>query len=206
MINLKNAAFTLDYLNGCGGDIAKKLAEALGLPFFGPDAQITQAAVVGNIDERLMRKYAEKQVRAVYDLAAEDYGHIKMPAAGVFSAAKSQAVLDLARGGSCVFAGGHASSVYADSTDAVRIFIHAKPEKWIHELASTGLYGKLTLEQLVKEDERRRSYYRSINKSWGMAEFYSLVIDVTDIDEAEAAKSIYDFFFQPDGDMQKESA
>jgi cytidylate kinase len=188
MTELRIAVIAVDGYRGSGSDdVARALAERLGLPCYGTDEQLGEAARISGIALRLLKKYAERNMYAAYDLAAEDYDKIKLPPALALIRAKNSAVLSLARLGPCVFAGGHASAALSGVRGAVRIFVRA-------DIGSRANAEGCAARDVERADKKRRAYYRQIDRAWGTPAFYSLEADASGIGAADVSERIAEYF------------
>lgn len=174
----------VDGYHGSGvEDAARTLAERLKLPCYGLDAQLEEASRLSGIERRVLEKYAERNMYAAYDLSAEDCDKLRLPSASRLIRAKLFAAVNLARGGSCVFSGGHASVALPLEQSAIRIFISA-------DNAERAAVLGITERELARSDKRLRSYYRQFNRDWGAPSFYAFTIDADALDVGDVSAQI----------------
>jgi hypothetical protein len=189
----KNPVITVDGYPGSGfEEAARALAKRLGLPCYGRDEQLDEASRLSGIERRVLEKYAERNMYAAYDLDAEDYDKLRLPSTTRLVRAKLMAVVSLARGGPCVFAGGHASVALPPEYGAVRLFIGA---------AGAGRAKALGCaeRELARADKKLRSYYRQFNRAWGTPPFYALEADAGELGGDGAAERIAGLFAKEEG-------
>ncbi|MDR1329859.1 MAG: cytidylate kinase-like family protein [Oscillospiraceae bacterium] len=184
----RNPVIAVDGYPGSGSEeAARALAERLGLPCYGRDEQLDEASRLSGIERRVLDKYAERNMYAAYDLAAEDCDKLRLPSAIRLVRAKLLAIVSLARGGPCVFAGGHASVALPPEYGAVRIFVCADGAGRAKTLGSTE-------RELARADKRLQSYYRQFNRAWGAPPFYDLDADAAYLGGEDAMARIAELF------------
>lgn len=186
----------IDEQYGSGGEeIGKAVAVNLDIPCYGLKELTAEAAKISGIELRLLEKYAERKVQIAYDFNAEDYDKIMMPPAENFIAAMGKATRFFADAGPCVLVNSHASILYAECGDVLKIFVHANEKQRGKSIQRLTQQGAAT-DSLQLIDKQRRAYYRSIGKKWGEASSYHLAIDTTDTSVETTAMSVLGFLHE----------
>lgn len=195
MYHNKITVVAIDEQYGSGGAaIGSAIAENMGVPCYGPMEITQKASEISGIEVRLLRKYLEKKVRGAYDFGADEYDRVKLPPAGDFVKAMDKATQALAESGSCVLVNSHASLLYTDRDDILKIFVHAGDKQRAREVPERDqLDDGAAMELLKRIDRQRQSYYHALSKKWGDATAYHLAVNTSGMTSAEAAGRILDF-------------
>ena len=194
---------TIGREHGSGGhDVARLLGEELGLPVYAKEI-VDEAAATSQFSKEILRNYDEKRVSAFF-MPVSHFGgmdggfQLNMQVA----AAQFDAVRSLARDDQGIFVGRCADYVLRGRPDLLRVFITAPLAYRIQTIMDRKQISEEQAKKLVREvDKDRSSYYRYYtDQVWGEAGNYDLVIDVSKVGHAGAAKVIKCYL---DG-MQKE--
>ena len=169
---------------GSGGrEIGKKVAEALGIPYYDKEL-LAVAAEESGLSHEFLQSYDEKPTNSfLYSLVMGQH-HLTpgMPGNTVEQmAAKAQreAVLSVADKGSCVIVGRCADYILRDQPGLIRLFFVADNDWRIKYIMGRGEGAdeKEAEAILKKMDKSRASYYSfHTDRKWGAAESYDLCI------------------------------
>ncbi len=171
---------------GSGGrEVGKKVAQALGVPYYDKEL-LAVAAKESGLSHQFLQNYDEKPTNSfLYSLVMGQQNLL----AGVQGtsveqmAAKAQrdAVLSVAEKGSCVIVGRCADYILRSKPGLVRVFICAD---WTwrvdHVCRRDGVSAKEAEEKMRKMDKTRASYYSfHTDRDWGAAATYDLSVNTS---------------------------
>lgn len=190
-----NTYITITRQYGSGGkEIANLVAKKLGINCY--DRKIVHLAAEkfadtsGTIDETLMQDL----IQTSYNLPGTlgDYAMESIPYYNNMFKEQSKAILRLAQQGSGVFLGRCSDYILKDYPNTFSFFIYADDD--FRQNRAKDHYGNNTLEQLDKEDKNRKRYYAYYTgQTWGEAQNYDLMINVSNIPLEKAADLIIEY-------------
>lgn len=182
----KKTIITISRQFGSGGrEVGKKLAEALGIPFYDKEL-IEMAAKESGIDEELFEDEEYRTSRGFYLLGAIGFT-LGSPITSISEMSlndrlflvQSETIENIAEKGPCVIVGRCADYVLEEKHSTINIFIHAsmkdRKERAIHsyEVDERNIEASIT-----KIDKRRANYYNYYtDRKWGAAENYDIVLN-----------------------------
>lgn len=169
---------------GSGGrEIGKKVAQALGIPYYDKEL-LAVAAKESGLSHEFLKNYDEKPTNSfLYSLVMGQQNLLSGVQGATVEqlAAKAQrdAVLSVAEKGSCVIVGRCADYILRDKEGLVRVFICAEHDARIQRVCHRdGVSEKEAEEKLRRLDKARASYYSfHTDRKWGAAESYDLCIN-----------------------------
>lgn len=169
-----------EYCTG-GRQIAQRVAEQLGIPFYDKEL-ITLAAKESGLSEEAIAASEKRRTGSLlyglYTMGAD------LPLSDQVYIIQSRVIQSLAEKGPCVIVGRCADYVLRERPGVLSLFLHAPME---HRKQLGLQAGDLpddaearALDALIeKEDKRRASYYNYYTEyRWGAAEHYDLCLDV----------------------------
>ena len=169
---------------GSGGrEIGKKVAQALGIPYY--DKELLKVAAeksglshefLSNYDEKPTNSFLYSLVMGQQRLAPGMPGHtVEQLAAN----AQRDAILSVADKGSCVIVGRCADYILRDQPGLVRVFICADDDSRVARICQRdGLDEKEAREKMRKMDKARAAYYAfHADREWSAADSYDLCIN-----------------------------
>lgn len=182
----KKTIITISRQFGSGGrEVGKKLAEALGIPFYDKEL-IEMAAKESGIDEELFEDEEYRTSRGFYLLGAIGFT-LGSPITSISEMSlndrlflvQSETIENLAEKGPCVIVGRCADYVLQEKYDTINVFIHAnmkdRRERAIH---SYEVDERNIEASMAKIDKRRANYYNYYtDRKWGAAENYDVVLN-----------------------------
>lgn len=179
-----NKIITISRQYGSGGrEIGKKLAEAMGIPFYDKEI-IKQAAKDTGFAEVAFEKAEDKANNSLlYSIAMgmnaygnQELGFSSLSLDDRIFLAQSNVIRKVAKEGPCVIVGRCADYILRENPNAVHLFIWADIEARVER--ATSLYGlpqDKAAENIRKMDKRRANYYSyHANEKWGKVEHYHL--------------------------------
>ena len=154
---------------GSGGlNITRKLADALGLPYYDRDL-LRKASEVSGIHERLFGAADERiGLREMLSAAEKVYtGEILPPDSDDYISTRNlfsfqaKIIKELAETESCIILGRCANYLLEDRPNVLRVFIHAPLEARLARVASYSLaWSQHEVALYIRvEDKRRAAYY-----------------------------------------------
>ena len=169
---------------GSGGrETGKKVAQALGIPYYDKEL-LAIAAKESGLSHQFLQDYDEKPTNSfLYSLVMGQH-HLStgMPGSTVeqmAANAQREAVLSVAEKGSCVIVGRCADYILRDKPGLIRVFISADYENRIQRICHRdGVTEKEAEENMRKMDKARASYYSfHTDRKWNDASNYDLCIN-----------------------------
>ncbi|WP_295859944.1 AAA family ATPase [uncultured Oscillibacter sp.] len=173
---------------GSGGlNITRKLADALGLPYYDRDL-LRKASEVSGIHERLFGAADERiGLREMLSAAEKVYtGEILPPDSDDYISTRNlfsfqaKIIKELAETESCIILGRCANYLLEDRPNVLRVFIHAPLEARLARVASYSLaWSQHEVARYIRvEDKRRAAYYHYYTgEEWRDAAGYDLSLD-----------------------------
>lgn len=177
-----NTIITISRQYGSGGrEIAKKLAEALSLPFY--DNEIIQKAAQKSGYSKEMFEQADLKPTGSFlytmSMFSANAVGFELPLSDKIFLVQSDIIKEVAEQGGCVIVGRCADYVLRDNKNVVNIYIHSDLDTRIERAIS--LYNfphDKAKEVIVKNDKRRATYYNYYsNLKWGNAGNYDMSIN-----------------------------
>ena len=189
---------------GSGGrEIGKKVAQALGIPYYDKEL-LKVAAEKSGLSHEFLSNYDEKPTNSfLYSLVMGQQNVLSgmrgTTVEQLASQAQRDAVLSVAEQGSCVIVGRCADYILRDREDVLNVFIHAPIPYRADRVVR--LYGESDLspeKRLEEKDKRRRAYYKHYaNRDWGMSQNYHLSLDSSLVGVERCAQLILDVARNP---------
>lgn len=195
------AIITVGREYGSGGhDIARLLADRLGVPFFDKEI-ITLAARQSGICEELFHNYDEKNVPSyLFSLAGSAADG--SPAAGAelplnhrIFMAQFEAITRVAMQGPCVIVGRCGNYVLKGLPQVVNVFVYGDLEARIRRIMQVeSLAYDQAKERVRKVDKQRQSYYNFFaDGNWGHRSNYHMMINSSGVAHEAVAEAILTF-------------
>ena len=177
---------TISRQYGSGGRfIGRKLAEALGIPFYDKEL-ITMAAEESGMSKELFEKADEKAGSSLlYTLSMTSYllhgmaGVPDLPLNDKVFLIQSEMIRKVADKGPCVIVGRCADYVLREKENCLNVYIYSDLDDRVARATTYyGLSPERAREQMQKMDKKRASYYNFYtNLKWGRAENYDLSLN-----------------------------
>lgn len=169
---------------GSGGrEIGKRVAQALGVPYYDKEL-LKVAAEKSGLSHEFLTNYDEKPTNSfLYSLVMGQQNVLSgmrgSTVEQLASQAQRDAVLSVAEQGSCVIVGRCADYILRDKPGLVRVFICADDEARVERICQRdGLAEKEAREKMKKMDKARSAYYAfHADREWGAADSYDLCIN-----------------------------
>ena len=178
---------TVDREFGSGGhEVAKRLAERLGIPFYDEEI-IARAAASTGYQEEYIRDNDEKAPELSFSNMFSGFDTFQTSPFAKIQEEEVNIIRELASEGSCVIVGRAADYILAEERH-VSIFLFAPFEErvrrklQIHNSAEPeNLVDVPTVEKAVKQiDKQRRRYYEFYtDNKWGGRDEYDLLINTS---------------------------
>ena len=178
---------TIDREFGSGGhEVAKRLAERLGVPFYDEEIIARTAASTG-YHEEYIRDNDEKAPELSFGSVFSAMDNFQTSPFTKIQEEEFNIIREIASEGSCVIVGRAADYILAEERH-VSIFLFAPFEErvrrklQIHNTAEPeNLYDVATVEKAVKHiDKQRRRYYEFYtDNKWGGRDVYDLLINTS---------------------------
>lgn len=165
-----------------GKEIGRLVAKELGIPYYYKEMVAVAAKESGLSEKYLNQINARDDEGAMRDL------YLGSKPAEYAIKAQKQAILEIAKHGSCVIVGRAADYVLRGKKDLVRVFISAPEEYRVKKLKE--MYGDGPAEakkSIRRSDKNRAAYYNTVSGlEWGARENYDICIDSSIGNEATA--------------------
>jgi len=168
---------------GSGGrEIGKKVAEALGVPYYDKEL-LAVAAQESGLSHEFLKSYDEKPTNSFLYSLVMGQQNLLVGARGttveqLAAQAQRDAVLSVAEKGSCVIVGRCADYILRDKPGLVRVFITADHDSRVRRICQRdGVSEKEAEEKIRKMDKARSSYYNfHTDRKWSDAANYDLCV------------------------------
>lgn len=183
---------------GSGGyELAQKLAEYLGVHFYGNDELIPLEAAESGLSEDFIRKHEHNMSHAVvYDFMTAGYAvNMELSPLEQLFAAQTRVIRRIAqRNESCVLVGRCSDYILYNDPNSFRIFIHAPTDYRVARVAeSMGLSEKQAAADLATTDaSRARHYEHFTGRAWGDTKYYNLAVDTRAFGDEKSLELIED--------------
>ena len=163
----QNKIITISRQYGSGGRIiGKKLAEALGIPFYDNEL-ITMAAEKTGLSVECFKDAEKTSVGNLFfslTSLTPSIDSVGLPLNEKIFLVQSQVIKEVAEEGPCVIVGRSANYVLSENPNCINIFLQAD-------------------SMVIKTDKRRANYYNYFTGGkWGKAENYDLILNTSRMD------------------------
>lgn len=181
---MDNLYITIGRQFGSGGrETGKKVAEALGIPYYDKELLVVAAKESG-LSHQFLTEYDEKPNNSfLYSLVMGQQNVLSgmrgTTVEQLASQAQRDAVLSVAEKGSCVIVGRCADYILRDQPGLVRVFICADDDSRVARICQRdGLDEKEAREKMRKMEKARAAYYAfHADREWSAADSYDLCIN-----------------------------
>lgn len=167
-----------EYASG-GSEIAKLVADKLGIPLYNKELITMAAKKSGLTEEAIAASENQRSGSLIYSLYM--MGNT-MPLADQVYILQSNVIKELAAKGSCVILGRCGDYVLRDRANVLRTFVYAPVAQRVRIAKSRpdakDMADRLWETQLAKHDRARASYYNYYTENrWGEAKNYDLCLN-----------------------------
>ena len=183
---------------GSGGyELAQKLADHLGVHFYGNDELIPLEAEESGLSEEFIRKHEHNMSHAVvYDFMNAGYAvNMELSPLETLFAAQTRVIRRIAqKNESCVLVGRCSDYILYNDPNSFRIFIHAPTDYRVARVASNmRIPTKQAAADLATTDaSRARHYEHFTGHPWGDTKYYNLAVDTRSFGDDKALELIED--------------
>lgn len=163
-----------------GGEIGKKLADAIGYEFYNKEI-ILRAAYEHNIDVESMEKWDEK-VPANFGFAQSLFDFYNKPLNEKLFEAQSKVIKEIGEKGNCVILGRNANWILKEFDNTLHVFVNGDPywrmERMKIQMPNDSL-SKIS-DKLRSVDKTRRKYCAYYtNTEFGNASYYDICLNTS---------------------------
>ncbi len=183
---------------GSGGyELAKKLADYLGVRFYGNDELIPLEAEESGLPESFIQKHEHNMAHAVvYDFMTAGYAvNMELSPLEQLFAAQTRVIRRIAqKPESCVLVGRCSDYILYNDPNSFRIFIHAPTDYRVRKISeSMGISEKQAAADLATTDaSRSRHYEHFTGHPWGDTKYYNLAVDTKAFGDEKSLELIED--------------
>ena len=184
---------------GSGGrTIGRKVAEALGIPFYDKEL-VDQIALESGFAPQFVEEHGEHapgKSRLAYAFAPQGVPGVMngLSTADFLWNIQCNVILQIADKGPCVIVGRNADYILKDRQDSLHVYIHADMDRRADRIVR--LYGeseKSPEVRLQEKDKRRRlNYQHYTGREWGQAQNYDICLNSGTLGVDECVKIILD--------------
>ena len=184
---------------GSGGrTIGRKVAEALGIPFYDKEL-VDQIALESGFAPQFVEEHGEhapSKSLFAYAFAPQGVPGVMngLSTADFLWNIQCSVILQIADKGPCVIVGRNADYILKDRQDSLHVYIHADMDRRADRIVR--LYGeseKSPEARLQEKDKRRRlTYQHYTGREWGQAQNYDLCLNSGTLGIDECVKIIVD--------------
>ena len=200
---LDNTIITIGRQFGSGGyEIAKKVSEILGIPYYDKEL-IAHAAKQSGLSESLFEGLDEKPTNSfLYSLVmglqlgnSSYYRYGDITDIDNIFRIQSHAIKEIADKGPCVLVGRCADYILRDKENLVKVFVHAGMDFRTKRIMERhDMKEKAAMDYITKTDKRRASFYNFYtNGVWGSVDNYNLSIDTEKLGIDKSAELIVNY-------------
>lgn len=178
---------TISRQYGSGGRIVgKKLADALGVPFYDNELINLAAEKTGLSKECFKEAENTSAGNLLFSITslASGMDSCGLPLSEKIFLVQSQVIKEVAEEGSCVIVGRSANYVLSENPNCINIFLQADLKDRVQRAISQyDLPEKNAEASVIKTDKRRANYYNYFTGAkWGKAENYDLILNTSRLD------------------------
>lgn len=178
---------TISRQYGSGGRIVgKKLADALGVPFYDNELINLAAEKTGLSKECFKEAENTSAGNLLFSITslASGMDSCGLPLSEKIFLVQSQVIKEVAEEGSCVIVGRSANYVLSENPNCINIFLQADLKDRVQRAISQyDLPEKNAEAAVIKTDKRRANYYNYFTGAkWGKAENYDLILNTSRLD------------------------
>ena len=183
----QNKIITISRQYGSGGRIvAKKLADALGIPFYDNEL-ITMAAEKTGLSVECFKDAEKTSIGNLFfslTSLSPSIDAVGLPLNEKIFLVQSQVIKEVAAEGPCVIVGRSANYVLQDNPNVINVFLQGDLEDRVKRAIDTyGQDAEGAEALVVKTDKRRANYYNYFTGGkWGKAENYDLILNTSRMD------------------------
>ena len=183
----QNKIITISRQYGSGGRIvAKKLADALGIPFYDNEL-ITMAAEKTGLSVECFKDAEKTSIGNLFfslTSLTPSIDAVGLPLNEKIFQVQSQVIKEVAAEGPCVIVGRSANYVLQDNPNVINEFLQGDLEDRVKRAIDTyGQDAEGAEALVVKTDKRRANYYNYFTGGkWGKAENYDLILNTSRMD------------------------
>ncbi len=183
----ENTVITISRQYGSGGRIVgKKLAEALGIPFYDNEL-ITMAAEKTGLSVECFKDAEKTSIGNLFfslTSLTPSLDSVGLPLNEKIFLVQSQVIKEVAAAGACVIVGRSANYVLQDHPNVINIFLQADlPDRVKRAIETYHQQPEGAEAMVVKTDKRRANYYNYFTGGkWGKAENYDLILNTSRMD------------------------
>ena len=183
----QNKIITISRQYGSGGRIvAKKLADALGIPFYDNEL-ITMAAEKTGLSVECFKDAEKTSIGNLFfslTSLTPSIDAVGLPLNEKIFLVQSQVIKEVAAEGPCVIVGRSANYVLQDNPNVINVFLQGDLEDRVKRAIDTyGQDAEGAESLVVKTDKRRANYYNYFTGGkWGKAENYDLILNTSRMD------------------------
>ena len=183
----QNKIITISRQYGSGGRIvAKKLADALGIPFYDNEL-ITMAAEKTGLSVECFKDAEKTSIGNLFfslTSLTPSIDAVGLPLNEKIFLVQSQVIKEVAAEGPCVIVGRSANYVLQENPNVINVFLQGDLEDRVKRAIDTyGQDAEGAEALVVKTDKRRANYYNYFTGGkWGKAENYDLILNTSRMD------------------------
>ena len=183
----QNKIITISRQYGSGGRIVgKKLADALGVPFYDNEL-INHAAEKTGLSKECFKEAENTSTgNLLFSITslASGMDSCGLPLSEKIFLVQSQVIKEVAEEGSCVIVGRSANYVLSENPNCINVFLQADLKDRVERaVRHYDLPEKNAEAAVIKTDKRRANYYNYFTGGkWGKAENYDLILNTSRLD------------------------
>lgn len=184
---MKNYVISISRQFGCGGhEIATKLSEKLGVPYYDKEI-MKRAAKDSGFDESLFMFYDEKPTRSfLYNVSTDGFANITSTGQTLEDQVfqwQFDTIRKVADEGSCIIVGRCADYILQENKNLLTVFLHGNDDfRCDRVVKQYGISEKNAVKEMKSTDKKRSRFHNFYcDNKWGDAASYDLSIDVSRI-------------------------
>lgn len=166
--------------------MGKKLADALGVPFYDNELINLAAEKTGLSKECFKEAENTSTGNLLFSITslASGMDSCGLPLSEKIFLVQSQVIKEVAEEGSCVIVGRSANYVLSENPNCINVFLQADLKDRVERaVRHYDLPEKNAEAAVIKTDKRRANYYNYFTGGkWGKAENYDLILNTSRLD------------------------
>ena len=175
-----------------GGEIGKRVAKALGLPYYDKDMILKTAMANRKLNPEQVRKWDEK-VPSSFGFAQSLFDFYNKPLDEELKREQKEAIRELANKESCIIVGRNGDYILRQFDHCLNVFVHAGFQWRVKRMA--GMMPDTTMEQVIADvkaaDKARKRYCAYYTgKTYGDSRNFDLTLNTEKLGIEKATELI----------------
>ena len=162
-----------------GGEIGRRVADALGIPFYNKDLILRTAKASVGLSPAQVRQWDER-VPTDFGLTQSLFDFYNKPLSEKLYAVQEKVIREIGEKGNCVIVGRNANTILKEYENSLHMFIHANPYwRMEHMKAKMPDATEAKISEEIHTIDRARKKYCAYytNTEFGVADSYDICLN-----------------------------